>query len=245
MRRFVIVLAGLLVAVSATGCAAVSAEGRAGDSAREKARRVGNVLNGMRAGTARDVGRRASELDGVDVLRVSGTALRSKDGVRVVVRTSGTATAGLAGDTVTVRRCFELRVAPDTEWDAKPKGKECPRGEPLSFGPWPKTPDVPAERLRKALPRVPAKARVDEAEVREAVASLRLDPAVRSEFASRDGVVGVVLSVRPYLSETFDCVLARVAPGRTDVWSPPRVQRMVGEGGCGAANAIDPMPPPH
>ncbi|WP_281292210.1 hypothetical protein [Actinomadura decatromicini] len=38
---------------------------------------------------------------------------------------------------------------------------------------------------------------------------------------------------------------AGVAPGRTDVWTPPRAQRMAGEGGCGAANAIDPMPPPH
>ncbi|MGP4023861.1 hypothetical protein [Actinomadura sp. 3N407] len=65
------------------------------------------------------------------------------------------------------------------------------------------------------------------------------------EFTTEGDVVGVVLSVKPYLSEALDCVLARVAPGRTSVWSPPLIQRMPGEGGCGAGDAVHPLPPPH
>jgi hypothetical protein len=42
-----------------------------------------------------------------------------------------------------------------------------------------------------------------------------------------------------------DCVLARVSPGTTEMWVPPRIQRMPGEGGCFVANALDPAPPPH
>lgn len=243
MRRIAIVLLGLLV----TGCVpVVSAEDRAADAAKEKARRVGNVLYGPRVWSAQDMGHRAADLDGVEVMRVSGATTGTREGVRVVVRTSGSAADGWGGtETVTVRRCFELRFNPRTEWDDEPREVPCPRGGPLTFKPWPKTPEIPDERLQKALPRVPHGGRAEEAKVRAAVASLRLDPAVRSEFKTEGRVVGVVLSVKPYLSAALDCVLARVAPGRTDVWSPPTIQRMPGEGGCSAANAIHPMPPPH
>ncbi|WUH97397.1 hypothetical protein OHR68_28220 [Spirillospora sp. NBC_00431] len=243
MRRIAIVLVGLLI----TGCVpGASAEERAVDDARAKARRAGNVLYGSRVWSAREMGHRAADLAEVDVMRVSGTTTGTPAGVRVTVRTSGSAPEDWPDTgTVNVRRCFDLRFSPRTEWDDVPREVPCPRGEPLRFEPWPKTPDIPSGRLGKALPRVPAGGRADEAQVREAVASLRLDPAVRVEFATRGAVVGVVLSVRPYLSEALDCVLARVAPGRTSVWSPPRIQRMPGEGGCGAGNAIDPMPPPH
>jgi len=72
-----------------------------------------------------------------------------------------------------------------------------------------------------------------------------LDPAIRGDFTAEEGVVGVSLRVKPYLDDALECVLARVAPGRTEVWSPARVQRLPGEGGCDAGNAVHPMPPPH
>ncbi|MFI0371317.1 hypothetical protein ACH35V_25920 [Actinomadura sp. 1N219] len=250
MRRIAIVLVslvGLLAGLLITGCVpGASAEDRAADAALEKARRVGNVLYGSRSWSAQDMGHRAADLDEVDVMRVSGTKTGAPEGVVVVVRTSGTAAMDWPDTgTVTVKRCFELRFSPRTEWDDAPRKVSCPRGEPLRFKPWPKTPDIPSTRLEKVLPRVPAGGRADEAEVREAVASLRLDPAVRAEFDTQGSVVGLVLSVRPYKSGVLDCVLARVAPGRTDVWSPPRIQRTLGESGCSTANAINPMAPPH
>ncbi|MFC9759713.1 hypothetical protein [Streptomyces sp. NPDC056921] len=39
-----------------------------------------------------------------------------------------------------------------------------------------------------------------------------------------------------------DCLLARVGPGATEVWVPPRIQRMPGDGGGTAGNAPDPTP---
>lgn len=244
MRRIAIALVGLLV----TGCVpGMSAEDRATDNAQAKARRAGNVLYTSLVWSAQDMGHRAADLDGVDVMRVRGKTTGRPEGVRLVIRTSGTGRAGWSdSEPVTVQRCFALRISPSSEWDDDPPEVRCPRGEPLKFKPWPKTPDIPSERLAKALPRVPADAGgADEAKVRAAVASLRLDPAIRVEFKTQGAVVGVMLSVRPYMSEALDCVLARVAPGRTNVWSPPRIQRMRGEGGCSTGNAVDPLPPPH
>lgn len=142
-------------------------------------------------------------------------------------------------------RCFELRFSPRTEGGAEPHDIGCPPGRPLTFKPWPKTPRIPDERLREALPRVPRGGTVDERKVRGAVASLHLDPAIHSDFTAEEGVVGVSLRVKPYLDDALECVLARVAPGRTEVWSPARIQRLPGEGGCDAGNAVHPMPPPH
>lgn len=86
---------------------------------------------------------------------------------------------------------------------------------------------------------------MDESKVRSAVASLHLDPAIRTDVQANEGMVGISLKVKPYLADALECVLAVVAPGRTNVWSPSRIQRMPGEGGCDVGNAIHPMPPPH
>ncbi|MEO3788205.1 hypothetical protein ABGB12_33175 [Actinocorallia sp. B10E7] len=145
----------------------------------------------------------------------------------------------------TAVRCFELRFSVKNDWDEEPLDADCPPGRPLTFEPWPKTPEIPDEKLDKALPHMPSGGEVDEREVREAVASLGLDPAVHVEIGSKDGVVGVLLRVKPYLSDAFDCTLARVAPGSTSVWSPPRIQRMPGEGGCFLGSALNPLRPPH
>ncbi|MEV4000828.1 hypothetical protein [Actinomadura sp. NPDC049753] len=245
MRRFVIPLVVLLAA----GCGQLSRspEDVAAADARKAAERAGDRVYDSRVRPAQDMGHRAADLDGVEVMQVTGVSTAG-DGVRLVLRTSGTAPEGgwFPSSTITVRRCFELRFSTTTEWrHYGTRQVRCPAGAPLVFKPWPKTPEIPFERLGRALPRVPKGGRADEARIRAAVASLRLDPAVRREFATEGDVVGVALTVRPYASDAFDCVLARVAPGRTNVWTPPRMQRMAGEGGCSAGNAVDPLPPPH
>ncbi|MEW5632644.1 translation initiation factor IF-2, partial [Streptomyces hydrogenans] len=57
--------------------------------------------------------------------------------------------------------------------------------------------------------------------------------------------VGVSLSVKGNGYDPQDCVLAVVGPGLTEVWVPPRIQRMPGEGGCGVGGALHRQPPPH
>ncbi|GAA3943881.1 hypothetical protein GCM10023085_27360 [Actinomadura viridis] len=231
-------MVGAVVAMA--GCGVVpSAETRATEAARDKARRVGNVLHTLQVRTAEDIGRRAAGLDGVDVMRVSGTRTDDGPGVGLVIRVEAAVARGWPSpEEMTVKRCFGLRIRPDREWDETPGRVRCPSGEPLAFAPPPKDPEIPSERLEKVLPRVPAGGTVDEAKVRAAVARLRLDPAVHTEFGTRDGVVGLRLWFKPRASEALDCVLARVAPGRTSVWTPSRIQRMPGEGGCGLGNAF-------
>ncbi|MEO3822580.1 hypothetical protein [Actinomadura sp. B10D3] len=242
MRRSLLVLPSVLLLA---GCA--TADDRAADDARKAADRAGDRLYTSRVQPAQDVAHRAADLDGVEVMAVTGTSTAA-NGVRLVVRTTGTAAEDgwFPSGTITVKRCFEMRFSTTTDWkDYGTRQVPCPSGKPLTLGPWPKTPEIPYEQLKKALPRVPENGRADEAKVRKAVASLRLDRAIRSELRTEGPVVGVALTVKPYGSDVFDCVLARVAPGRTNVWTPPRVQRVAGEGGCSASNAISPLPPPH
>jgi hypothetical protein len=237
----------LLTLLPLGGCGVMpSPEEKATDNARETARRIGNRLYGSRIRSAQDMGHLADDVEDVEVMRVTGTTTGEGDGVGVIVRLSGTASAGwMEPDQITVLRCFELRFSTETEWGDEPRDVTCPPGRPLTFNPWPRTPQIPAERLREALPHVPRGGTVDERKVRRAVASLDLDPAIHTDITAADGVVGVSLRVTPYLDDAVDCTLARVAPGSTDVWSPPRVQRMPGEGGCDVGNAIHPQPPPH
>ncbi|MCX2179946.1 translation initiation factor IF-2 [Streptomyces sp. SKN60] len=245
MRRL-LPLASLLVLI--TGCGVVqNSDGEAADAAREAARRAGERLYGQRPRTAEEVGRSAAGIDGVDVLRVNGTSTHDGDGVEVVVRTSGSAyNSWFDLEEVTVLRCFAVRVSPTSEWREEPRDVDCPEGPPLTFAPPPAPPRLPyGEPLRAKLPRVPRGGRVDEAEVRRAVAALDLDPAIRSEVRAEGGRVGVLLSVQGNGFDAQDCVLARVSPGATDVWTPPRIQRMPGEGGCSVSNALHPAPPPH
>ncbi|MDH6227092.1 translation initiation factor IF-2 [Streptomyces sp. MJP52] len=245
MRRYPLLIP-LLLLTAGCGVLVPSAEDRAADAAREVAGKAGERLDGRRPRTAEEVGRSASSLDGVEVLRVTGTSTHDGDGIGVVVRTSGSASEGwLAPEEVTVRRCFALRVSPRTEWGAEPDGVDCPDGPPPAFAPPPEPPRLPYEELRAELPRVPEDGRADEAGVRRALASLDLDPAIRTEVKADGGRVGVLLSVEGNGFDAQDCLLARVAPGSTEVWAPPRIQRMPGEGGCTVGFALDPLPPPH
>ncbi|MFJ6852135.1 translation initiation factor IF-2 [Streptomyces sp. NPDC091271] len=244
MRRLLL-LAPLLLFAAACGVVQ-SSEGEATDAAREVAGRAGERLYGQRPRTAEEVGRAASGIDGVEVLRVTGTSTHDGDGVNVVVRTSGSAYNGWFDvEEVTVRRCFEVRVSPRSEWREEPRDVVCPDGRPLTFAPPPEPPRLPYEELRAKLPRVPERGRVDEAEVRRVLAALDMNPAIRTEVKADGGRVGVLLSVKGNGFDPQDCLLARVGPGATEVWTPPRIQRMPGEGGCTVGNALDPAPAPH
>ncbi|MER7519864.1 translation initiation factor IF-2 [Streptomyces sp. NPDC126499] len=244
MRRLLL-LAPLLLCTAACGVVQ-SSEGEATDAAREVARKAGERLYGQRPRTAEEVGRSASEIDGVEVLRLSGTSTHDGDGVDVIVRTYGSAYNGwLDVDEVTVRRCFAVRVSPKSEWREEPRDVDCPSGPPLTFAPPPDPPRLPYEELRARLPRVPEGGRADEAEVRRTLDALDLDPAIRTEVKTDGDRVGVLLAVQGNGFDPQDCLLARVGPGATEVWSPPRIQRMPGEGGCTVGNALDPLPPPH
>ncbi|MEV7683408.1 translation initiation factor IF-2 [Streptomyces sp. NPDC088341] len=244
MRRLLLLAPLLLFTV---GCGALqTSEDQATDAAREVARKAGERLHGQRLRTAEEVGRSASGIEGVEVLRVTGTSTHDGDGVDVVVRTYGSAYNRWRDlEEVAVRRCFTVRVSPRAQWREEPRDVDCPDGAPLAFAPPPEPPRLPYEALRAKLPRVPEGGRADEAEVRRGLAALDLDPAVRTEVKADGGWVGVLLSVEGDRSEAQDCVLARVGPGATEVWVPPRIQRMPGEGGCTIANALDPLPPPH
>ncbi|MEV5159222.1 translation initiation factor IF-2 [Streptomyces sp. NPDC053728] len=244
MRRLLLFAPLLLFTV---GCGVVqSSDDEAADAAREVARHAGERLYGQRPRTAEEVGRSAAGIDGVDVLKVSGTSTHDKDGVDVVVRTSGSAYKGwIDAQEVTVQRCFALRVSPASEWREDPRDVDCPEGPPLAFAPPPEPPRLPYEELRERLPRVPEGGRVDEAEVRRTLAALDLDPAIRAEVKTDEGRVGVLLALPGNGFDPRDCLLARVDPGATEVWVPPRMQRMPGEGGCSVGNALDPAAPPH
>ncbi|MFJ6054759.1 translation initiation factor IF-2 [Streptomyces sp. NPDC092307] len=244
MRRLLWLAPLLLFTV---GCGVVqSSNGEATDAAREAARRVGERLYGQRPRTAEEVGRSASAIDGVEVMRLTGTSTHDGDGVDVVVRTSGSAyNSWFDIEEVTVLRCFAVRVSPTSKWRADPRDVDCPDSPPLTFAPAPEPPRLPTEELRAKLPRVPEGGRVDEAEVHRTLAALGLDPAIHTEVKAEGGRVGVLLSVKGNHFDAQDCLLARVSPGTTEVWVPPRIQRMPGEGGCTVDNALNPAPPPH
>ncbi|WP_328876155.1 translation initiation factor IF-2 [Streptomyces sp. NBC_00287] len=244
MRRILLLAPLLLFTV---GCGVVqSPEDEATDAAREVARKAGERLYGQRPRTAEEVGRSASDLDGVEVLRVTGTSTHEGDGVDLVLRTSGSASDGwLAPEEVAVQRCFAVRVSPKSEWREDPRDVDCPDGPALAFAPPPEPPRLPYEELHAKLPRVPKGGRADEAEVRRTLAALDLDPAIRTEVKADGGRVGVLLWVKGNGYDAQDCLLARVSPGDTSVWVPSQIQRMPGEGGCTVGNALDPVPPPH
>ncbi|WP_329389462.1 translation initiation factor IF-2 [Streptomyces sp. NBC_01351] len=246
MRRLLLLAPLLLFTL---GCGALqSSEGEATDAAREVARKAGERLYGQRPRTAEDVGRSASGIDGVEVMRVTGTSTHDGNGISVVVRTSGSAQAyngWRVAEEIVVRRCFAVRVSPKSEWREDPRDVDCPDGPALTFAPPPAPPRLPSEDLRAKLPRVAEGGRVDEAEVRRTLAALDLDPAIRTEVKAEGGRVGVLLLVKGNGFDAQDCLLARVGPGATEVWVPSRIQRMPGEGGCTVNNALNPAPPPH
>lgn len=244
MRRLLL-LAPLMLLTA--GCAVVqTAEDEATDAAREVARKAGQRLHSQRPRTAEEVGRSAAGIDGVEVLRVKGMSTHDGDGIDVIVRTSGSGHEGwLDPREVVVRRCFSVGVSPGSAWAEDPDDVDCPDGPAMTFAPAPEPPRLPYEELRAKLPRVPSGGRADEAEVRRTLTALDLDPAIGTEVKADGARVGVLLLLPGNGFDPQDCLLASVGPGATEVWVPPRIQRMPGEGGCSVGNALHPKPPPH
>lgn len=179
MRRRLL-LAPLLLFVVGCGVAQPS-EAEARDAAREVARKAGQRLYGQQPRTAEEVGRSASGLDGVEVLRVTGTSTHDGDGIGVVIRTSGSAYRGaLAPEEITVRQCFTVRVSPKSEWDEDPRDVDCPNGPALAFAP-PR--NSPGCRTRSSARNSP--------EYRRAAGRTRPTCAVRSPPWTRRAVVQV------------------------------------------------------
>ncbi|MFE2290206.1 translation initiation factor IF-2 [Streptomyces sp. NPDC059452] len=245
MRRLLL-LAPLLLFTVGCGLLVQSAESAATDAARETARKAGERLHIPRSRTAEEVGRSASGIDGVEVLRVKGASTHEGDGIDLVVRTSGTAYGQRRDhEPVTVVRCFSVRVSPKTEWGEDPRAVGCPDGPPLTFAPLPEPPRLPHEELRAKLPQVPEDGRVDEAAIRRTLAALDLDQAIRTEVKADGDRVGILMSLKGNGHDPQDCLVAHVRPGTTAVWVPSRIQRMPGEGGCSIGNALEPLAPPH
>ncbi|MET8969526.1 translation initiation factor IF-2 [Streptomyces hydrogenans] len=245
MRR--LLLSAVLLSSCAVGCGVLeNSEDHATDVARDAAGKVVERLYGQRPRTAEEVGREAAGIDGVEVLRLTGTSTHDGDGVDVVVRTSGSAYDDrYDAQEVVVRRCFVVRVSPRSAWREEPRDVDCPDGPPLHFTPPPPPPELPSGALDAKLPRVPNGGRADEAEVRRVLAALDLHPDIRTEVRAEAGRIGVSLSLKGNGFDPQDCVLAVVGPGATEVWVPPRIQRMPGEGGCGVGSALYRQPPPH
>lgn len=111
MRRLLL-LTPVLLALTACGLIESGDEKTAG-VARAEATDVGKRLDSQRPRTADEVGYAASAMDGVEVLRVTGAETHEGEGVELIVRTTGSALeSGLDPQTITVRRCFSLRVSP-------------------------------------------------------------------------------------------------------------------------------------
>lgn len=237
--------------LAAGGCGADSAEAYAEDDARDNAKRVGNAMYDTRLVKVSDIAHHMDDLEGVEVLKISGATSSDSGGVRAVVRIAGSGFRGeglfQTSGPVTVARCFELTFdGRQIEWDTIPRQVRCPAGAPLTFGPWPRARPIPLERIQRALPKVgtlPSGRGVEEKNVRAAIAKLNLDPAIRIEVKTRsDFAAGVAFVVDPISpGEPFDCVLASVKPGETKAWTPSRTRRMPGAKGCEADHALQPM----
>ncbi|MFD4370737.1 translation initiation factor IF-2 [Streptomyces sp. NPDC058486] len=192
--------------------------------------------------TAEEVGRSASLIDGVTVLRVTGTSTYDGDGVHLVLRTYGSVNDGwLSSKQYRVYPCFAVRVYHRADRDAAPQPVECPDGPPLVFDRLSRPPHLPGKEIHAELPRVPEGGEVDEHEVRRGIASLQLDPAILTETRADGGRVGVLLLLPADAFRDQDCLLVRVAPGATEVWAPPRATRMLGGGGCTLDSALNPQ----
>lgn len=179
---------------------------------------------------AEDYRHSAGQHPDVQVLSVTGQA-HWQTGVTLVLKVTGHGVVR-GFDHVVLREadvpiCFRLQMGPKK--DSRDDDIDCPAGAPL---PVPEDPSLQGvdERLRSALNPVGP----DEAAVRSAVAGLKLDPAVRQDFAVQDGVVGVTLRASQY-----DCLVARVtAPGDVTLWRPSHIQLAPGELDCSAGLAL-------
>jgi len=166
----------------------------------------------------------------VQVLSVTGQT-HWQTGVTLTLKVTGHGVATgfdhVVLQQVDVPICFRLQMGPKK--DSRDDDIDCPAGAPL---PVPKDPSLQGvdQRLQSALNPVGP----NQTAVRAAVAGLKLDPAIRQDFAVQNGIVGVALRASQY-----DCIVARVAaPGGVTLWRPSHTQLAPGELDCSAGLAF-------
>ncbi|GAA2546306.1 hypothetical protein GCM10010435_14430 [Winogradskya consettensis] len=172
----------------------------------------------------------AAQFEGVEIMSLTGET-HWQSGVELTVRIPGDGIEkGWDGYTIKTSHeliCFHFHLGPDD--DTRSDDVPCPPSAPLQIA---KDPDLTGvdDRLKTALTN-----RLDESQVRAAVTALNLDPAIRQDFASADGTVGVALRAAQY-----ECIIARVTGGKAETWRPSRIQLSPGELDCTAGIALSP-----
>jgi hypothetical protein len=187
----------------------------------DSAKKVGNVLGQFdydHIYQAADYAHTAGQVHGVQVLSVTGRT-HWQTGVTLVLKVTG-------DDPGDGPVCFRLQLGP--ERDRRDDDVPCPSGAPIPIAADPSLQGVDARLqtvLKPAGPHEPA--------VRAAVARLKLDPAVRQDYATGTNVVGVALRASRY-----DCVIARVTSKEVRLWRPSHTQLAPGELDCSAGLAL-------
>lgn len=238
-----------LAATLLAGCGRSAAENAEDDAAR-KAAQIGKEIHGVRNDiwTAEDLGRRAAVREDAKLLAIAGSDTGTKDGVTLTLKITGTGAdqplISSGEPEQTFEFCFDVRI---TRYEVgEPRKVACPANAPITYPAQQAAPLLPAEdKLKAALARV-----TDETSARSAIADLQLDQRVRTQYVTRDGVVGVALRADDASAHSFDCRLVRITRGqpvKLDVWRPASVYLQPGELSCTAGEAAGGlgMRPPH
>lgn len=158
----------------------------------------------------------AGQIPGVQVLSIAGQS-HWQSGVTLVLKVTAEHDEPI---------CYRLQLGPEA--DRRYDDVACPAGAPLTVGKDP-TLDGVDSRLETVLKPVGP----HEAAARAAVARLKLDPAIRQDYAAQGDVVGVSLRAGQY-----DCVVARVTAKGVQLWRPSHTQLAPGELSCTAGLAL-------
>ncbi|MFD0427324.1 translation initiation factor IF-2 [Streptomyces zhihengii] len=243
MRRLLL-LAPLLPFVVGCGVVVQLPEERAADAAQDVAVEAGGKLYGQRPRSAAEVGRSAAGIDGVEVLRVTGTSTHD-DGIEVIIRTSGSAYGDrLDSQKTVVRRCFVLRVSSGTERVGRPTASTARTALHWRSLRHPSLPSADRATPHAASPGAAERPRRGGRGTpggrcpRHGSGCPHRDEGRRR--TGRPSPVGRRKRLRSPELRPRPC-----GARSTDVWTPPRAQRMPGEGGCTVGNALDPLPAPH
>lgn len=176
-----------------------------------------------------DYAHSAAQHSDVEVLAVTGQT-HWQTGVTLIVKVAGHGVQHGADGSVIAQRdediCFKLQLGPKS--DTVEADIKCQPGDPLPIAKDPSLDGVD-DQLSAALQGVEP----NEAAVRRAIASLKLDPAIRQDVAVHDGTVGVALRAAQY-----DCLLARVTTAGAALWRPSHTQLAPGELSCSAQTAL-------
>jgi hypothetical protein len=237
-----------LVCTALAGCGrfaaaqpAYDANAQARADADQHARDVADQIDRHSVYRAPDYLHAASQIKGVDVMSVHGTASNADYGVTLVIRVHGRAPK--MGPDQKADGFVDLPVCYRLLWNRDPgqtvRGSvACPGNAPINTPIDPALPGGTDQTLQTALASTP----VDEAKVRAAVAALILPPGIVRDVRAYSGGVAVALH-----GGRYDCVMALRTPTGVRVWRPQSVQIEPGEGGCTAQQATTEymQHPPH